>query len=89
MQQTVYAVLVQGAVDIREPGQKLKQRLEKNTAYWLASSGLLSLPSCIIKGQLPSSGIVHRGLGTPTSVINHEITPQTCLRANLVEEISH
>jgi hypothetical protein len=45
----------------------------RNTAYWLALHGMLSLLFCAAQGHLLRDDIIHNGLGSPTSIINQEI----------------
>lgn len=47
--------------------------------------GSFSLLSFIAQGHLPRGGTTHRDLSSPTSISNHDNTPQTFPQTNLRE----
>lgn len=55
---------------------KLKQGPWRNTAYWLASPGFLSLLSYTIQDHLPGDGTTYCELGLPASIANQENATQ-------------
>lgn len=50
--------------------------------------GLLSLLSHTLQDRLPNDGIASGRHGVPTSIINQNNNPQTCLQATLMEVLS-
>lgn len=65
----------------RNPEAELKQRLWRNSAYWLTPHGLLSRLSYTSWHHLPRCGPPGSELGPPASVTNQENAPQTHLWA--------
>lgn len=53
--------------------------------YWFAPHDLVRLLAYTTEKHLPRSGTVPSGLALPTSSINQEIVPQTCLQVNLID----
>jgi hypothetical protein len=51
--------------------QERMQRTWRDAAYWLASPGLLSLPSYRIQDYQPRNGITHNGLDPPPPLITN------------------
>ena len=66
----------------------MKQRSWRNAASWLASHSLLMLFSYRTEDHLPRGDTTQSDLGLPTSVINQENAPQTCLWDNTMETFS-
>lgn len=65
------------------------QKSWRNTAHWLALHGLFTLLSYINRDHLPEHGSTHRGLGSPSSIINQENAPKIGPQASLMEETCH
>ena len=61
------------------------QKLQRNTAYWLAPHGLLSLPPYTIQDQQPRDGTIPSELGLPTSTIKQQSALQTDLQTTPME----
>lgn len=68
--------------------QELKQKPWRINVYWSDPPDLLSLFSCTAQCHPLRGGIVHRGLGPPTIIINLEKVLQTCLQVNLTVAFS-
>lgn len=66
---------------------ELKQKLQRNTAYWLSPHGLLSYLSNTTQAHLLRDGTAHSGLGPSPSTSNEENTLQTCSQAKMIEGI--
>jgi hypothetical protein len=49
---------------------------------------VLPSPTHTTHDPLPESDVTHSRLGPPTSIINQEKVPQTCLQASLLEAYS-
>lgn len=65
------------------------QRACRSAAHRLAlhSFSLPGQPDSL-QEHLPREGTAHSMLTPPTSIVNQENAPQTCLQANLMEAIS-
>lgn len=60
---------------VRTQGRELKQRPQRNAAYCLAFSALLSYLPCTTEGSMSRSGSAHSGQDHPLSMSNKEKCP--------------
>lgn len=58
-----------------------------SAAFWLVPYGLFSLLSSTTQNHLPRGDTTHSDLAPPTSIINQENDPHTCLQTSLIGAI--
>lgn len=71
-----------------KPGQGLKQQEWSRASLKVALHDLLRLIPCSTRDHQSSGGTAHSEMAPSTQSRNQDITPHTCLWANLMEAVS-